>query len=63
MVSYMASNGQCFMVHWVLHRAHPKEVDPTQNQGLWSSSKLSLAPRGIYISMMGLELPTILDCP
>ena len=32
MASYMALNGSCFMVIWIIFKNHLLEVGPTQNQ-------------------------------
>ena len=37
MDSYMASNGSCFMVTWIISKNHLLEVGMTQNTGRWHS--------------------------
>ena len=45
MASYMALNGSCFMVIWIIFKNHLLEVGPTQNQetmALWTLITVNL---------------------
>jgi hypothetical protein len=50
--SYMASNGSCFMVIWIIFKDYLLEVVPTQNQETMALRKLTAADFILFCHML-----------
>jgi NADH:ubiquinone oxidoreductase subunit 2 (subunit N) len=54
MDSYMASNGSCSMLTWIIFKNHFLEVDPTQNRETMALRMLTIV--GLFYFIMSENL-------